>query len=118
MIERLTRLEGRHERLEQRFDLYVTKDYLQQVVQPIERSVQQIEYAIKSQSESTNELYEAHKKMMEKDEQRKQKEFDERTFFGLAKKWLPLAAGVVALVTLFRVIGTWLEIYLQTKGIK
>ena len=90
--------------------------FVTEVVQPIKESVGKIEGSITRLAEESKELYDAHKAFIDAEQKRKEKEQEERTVSATLKRWGAVSGAVGAIWLLFRVVGTIIEVYIQSRG--
>lgn len=108
------------------------KLFVSEVIAPIQRSVDKIESAMTKlaemqgeQRQAQEEFYasyqaslDADQKRKEEDQRRKEEEAKSKTVGATVLRWGAIAAAVSAIVLLLRIVGTLLEVYIQTHPIK
>lgn len=94
-------------------------------IEPIEKAVQGIERSVEKQAvqmgsltEKSEELYEAHKAFLTKEQERKDKEAEEKTLGATLKRWGTIAASLGSIWLLFKIAGTLVDAYLTARGFK
>ena len=97
--------------------------FVREVIKPIETAVNGIERAVEKQAaqmsglaEQSEELYEAHKSFLSKEQARKDEEAKEKTLTATVKRWGAISAAIGSIWFLFRIGGTLLEAYLKAHG--
>lgn len=111
-------LETRVVLLEKQFEQYAPREWVFELIAPIRDSVRDIKIAVERQAEEARGLYESHKAMITKEEERREKLAEERTPMGLVRKYSPLVATIGGLVFIYRVLGTLAEVWLTSNGFK
>lgn len=99
--------------------------FVKQNIEPIEKAVQGIERAVERQSaqmsslaEKSEELYEAHKAFLAKEQERRDAAEKEKTLSATLKRWGTIAASLGSIWLLFKIAGTLVDAYLTARGFK
>jgi hypothetical protein len=100
-------------RVDGRLGALAPRDWVHEIFNPIQQAVVRMEGSVAQLSEDAQELFDAHKEMLKEKALRERQEWEEKTPLGLVKKYAPLVGVLVGLVALFRVLGTFAEIWLE-----
>jgi len=97
--------------------------YVSEVITPIQKSVDKIESAITKladgearRDKEVEGFYAAHKAALDKEQARREAEEREKQLVPTLKRWGAVAAAVGAIWFVFRIVGTVLEVYIQTRA--
>lgn len=97
--------------------------FVREVIKPIESSVSGIERSVERQAaqmeglaKQSGELYEAHKKFLAQEQERKEAEAREKQLGPTLKRWGAIAGAIGGIWFAFRIAGTLLEAYLKAQG--
>ncbi len=115
-----TEIKTLRKEVELRFDSVAPRGWVQDILKPIEQAITKIETAIQGQAdvvgdigEQIKTLFTAHDQFLKEKAAQERKELEGRTALGYIKRFGPVVAFVLSMVTLFRVAGTVLELWLQ-----
>lgn len=113
-------IETRVALLEVRFGHYADREWVREYVLPTQNSVTEIKNSIvsltgemKHLAEQLLTVFAAHNAFLEEKRKASEKESEENTPLGLVKKYAPVVVFLVAVVALFRVLGTVFETWVQ-----
>lgn len=85
-----------------------TRLEVKETIAPLQASVSQL-------TEDARELFEAHKVILQEKGARERREWEDKTVSGITRRYAPVVALIVSLFTLFRILGTFVELWLQHK---
>lgn len=101
-----TKVDGRMETL-------APREWVHQIMQPIQQSITRMETAVSQLTTDAKDLFDAHSAMLKEKGDRERQEWAEKTPLGLVKKYAPVIGFLVGTVALFRILGSWFEVWLQ-----
>lgn len=97
--------------------------FFQQMIGPFEKSVQGIERAVEKQAtqmasiaEQSEELYQAHKSFLTKEQERKDAEQEAKSIPATLKRWGVYAGALGSILAVFKVVGTLIDAYMKAHG--
>lgn len=127
LLEMVTRIDSRVQSIDSRVMLLErekddatpgprVKLFVTEVVSPIQKSVDKIELSISKLADESKELYDAHKAFIDAEQKRKDKEAEEKTVGKTVIRWGAVAGAIGAIWFLFRIAGSLIDAYIQTRG--
>lgn len=106
--------------LEERQQRYADREWVREFVQPVRDGVLEIKNNLAALTEKQAEtadaqkqLFAAHDSLLKQQAEAEKTKREQGTLFNQLKKWAAIAAAIVAIVTAFRLLGTYAEVYIK-----
>lgn len=103
-------------KVDSKIESMAPRDWVHTVLQPVQESLVRMETSVSQLTQDAKELFDAHKEMLRERGERERAEWMEKTPLGIVKRYAPAVGFLLALVALFRVIGTAIELWLKARG--
>lgn len=118
-------IETRVALLEERFSRYADRDWVRELLAPTQLAVNEIKNSINAVTskmeflaDQVSTVFAAHNTFLEEKRLAEKQAAKENTPMGIIRKYAPAVAVLVGLVSLFRVLGTGLELWLLHSPVK
>jgi hypothetical protein len=107
--------------LEERQQRYADREWVRDFVQPVKDGVLEIKASMTTLAEKQTEtaeaqkqLFAAHDALLKQQAEGEKTKREQGTLFNQLKKWAAIAAAIIAIVTAFRLLGTYAEVYIKS----
>lgn len=107
--------------LEERQQRYADREWVREFVQPVKDGVLEIKATMSSLAEKQAEtadaqrqLFAAHDSLLKQQAEGEKKKREQGTLVNQLKRWAAIAGAIIAIVTAFRLLGTYAEVYIKS----